>query len=325
MAVEFVATLARIDREIANLMAAHAWCDQPHVPAERGLELVIRLRRYWIERDQFTLGLQVFEQALRRAGAGLPTAQRAEALLWLGQHLRIVGRHGEALAPLSEALAWARAHNDGCLSACCFHNLSVTHLQLGGLNRAREYAEESMEVARAGGSPREVSFALDSLGAVCRFEGRFDDAAAAYEEAMMLCPPGDLGNRHAYTRDLAYVAISQGRLDYARELLIDCIRMAQQYDTHFRNHRDLEVAAHLAAAHDDWTGAARIRGAVDAAADRFGVPREAWSDPFLQTLREKPRQALGEAAYDAAWKAGYALDFAATVDEVRTWLDEPHR
>jgi tetratricopeptide (TPR) repeat protein len=182
-----------------------------------------------------------------------------------------------------------------------------------------------MQVARAIGSGKEVSFALSALASVCRFEGRFDDAAAAYEEALLLCPPGDLGNRHAYNRDLAYVAIAQGRFDYARKLLIDCIRMARQYDVHLRNHRDLEVATHLAAAGGDWAAAARVRGAVDAAADRFGVPRDAWGDPFLQALREKPCQALGQAAYDAAWKAGYALDYGAAVNEVLAWLGEPDR
>jgi non-specific serine/threonine protein kinase len=323
--IEFVATLARIDSEIANLMAAHAWCDQPHVPAERGLELVARLHRYWIERDQFNFGQQMFDQALRRGDVERPTLQRAEALLWLGQHLRVAGRYAEALAPLIEALALARTHDDKNLLTCCLHNLSEAHLHLGGLEEARGHAEEAMEATRALGSRREVSFALDALAAVRRFEGRFDDAAAAYEEAKTLCPPGDLGNRHAYTRDLAYVAIAQSRFDYARKLLIDCIRMAQQYDVHFRNHRDLEVAAHLAAAHADWTRAARIRGAVDAAADRFGVARDVWGDPFLQTLRQKPRHALGDAAYEAAWQAGYQSDFAAALDEVLTWLGEPDR
>jgi hypothetical protein len=75
-------------------------------------------------------------------------------------------------------------------------------------------------------------------------------------------------------------------------------------------------------AYGDWTRAARIRGAVDAAADRMGVARDAWGDPFAQTLQGKPCQALGETAYDAAWKGGYELDFAAAIDEVLSWLDE---
>jgi tetratricopeptide (TPR) repeat protein len=322
---EFVATLARIDSEIANLLAAHAWCDQPHVPPECGLELVAKLRRYWIERDQFTLGQQMFDQALRRPGVEQPTVQRAEALFSLGQHLHLAGRHAEAVAPLAEALALARARNNRSLSVWCLIKLSGAHLKLRGLQEARACVDEGVELARAIGSGNEVSAALAALGDVCRFEGRFDDAAAAYEEAKALCPRGDLGNGHAHTRSLAYAAIAQGRLDYAGKLLIDCIRMARQYDPHLRNHRDLEVAAHLAAAYGDWTRAARIRGAVDAAADRLGVARDAWGDRFAQTLLEKPCQALGEAVYNAARQDGYALNFAAALDEVVDWLDEPTR
>src|SRR2546427_249524 len=157
--------------------------------------------------------------------------------------------------PLAEALALAREQNNRSLSVSCFHMLSGAHLQLGGLTKAREYAEEGVKVARSIGSPKDVSFALYALGAVCRFEGHFDDAAAAYEEAKLLIPHGDLGEEHVHNRSLACVAIAQGCLVYARKLLIECIRLTRQYDPHFRNYRDLEVATLLAAAYGDWARA----------------------------------------------------------------------
>jgi len=46
-------------------------------------------------------------------------------------------------------------------------------------------------------------------------------------------------------------------------------------------------------------------------------------DPHLRNPLERPSQVLGETAYDAAWKDGYALDFAAALDEVVSWLEEP--
>jgi non-specific serine/threonine protein kinase len=322
IATRFAATLARIDQELANLLLAHAWCDQPGVPAERGLELVAMLRRYWIERSQFMLGQQMFEQALRRPGVERPTVQRAEALFSFGQHLHLAGRHAEALAPLIEALELARAQHNTNLSILCLAKLSGTHLMLGRLQEARACAEDGVELARASRAPRESSLALDALGNVCRVEGRFDDAATAYEEAKSSAP-GDLGNNHGWTRNLAYVAIGQGRLEYARRLLIECIRMGRLYDTQLRTHRDLDVAMLLAAARGDSTRAARLRGVVHAAAERAGVARDALDDPFFAALRERPRQTLGEAAYEAAWSAGHALDITAAFDEVLAWLDEP--
>jgi non-specific serine/threonine protein kinase len=318
----FAATLTRIDQELANLMAAHAWCEQSHIPAERGLELVARVRRYWIERGQFMLGQQMFAQALRRPGVERRTVQRAEALFSFGQHLHVAGQDPEAVAPLTEALQSARAQHNTGLCILCLAKLSGTHLRLGRRKEARAYAEEAVELARARRARREVPIALDALGTVCRVEGSFDDAAAAYEEAKSSAP-GDLGNKHGWTRNLTYVAIGQGRLEYARRLLIECISVGRRYDPQRRLHRDLDVAMHLAAACGDSTRAARIRGAVHAAAERDGVARDALDDPFLAALREKPRQALGEAAYDAAWSAGHALDIPAAFDEVLAWLDEP--
>jgi len=322
IALRFAATLTRIDQELANLLAAHVWCDQPHVPAERGLELVAMLRRYWIERSQFMLGQQMFEQALRRPGVEQPTGQRAEALFAFGQHLHLAGRNAEALAPLTEALELARVQCNSNLCILCLAKLSGTHLMLGRLKEARTCAEEGVELAGASRARGEVALALDALGNVCRVEGRFDDAAAAYEKAKSSAP-GDLGNEHGWTRNLAYVAIGQGRLEYARQLLVECIGMGRRYDAQPRAHRDLDVAMYLAAAYGDSTRAARIRGAVHAGADRAGVARDALDDPFFAALRERPRQTLGEAAYEAAWSAGYAVDITAAFDDVLAWLDGP--
>ena len=322
IATEFAATLKRIDQDLANLMAAHAWCDQRHVPAERGLELVAKLRRYWIERSQFMLGQQVFEEALRRPGVERPTVQRAEALFSFGQHLHLAGRNAEALAPLSEGLALARAQHNTGLCIVCLAKLSGTHLMLGRLEEARARAENAVELARTTQAPKELSLALDALGKVCRVEGRFDEAAAAYEEARSALP-GDLGNLHSWTRNLVYVAIGQGRLESARALLIECIGMGRRYDTQLRAHSDLDVAMHLAAAYGDAERAARIRGVVSAAAERAGVARDSLADPFFAALREKSRRALGEEAYEAEWRAGQTMDISAAFDEVLAWLDEP--
>jgi non-specific serine/threonine protein kinase len=321
IATHFAATLTRIDQDLANLMAAHAWCDQLHVPAERGLDLVAKLRRYWIERSQFMLGQQVFDEALRRPGVERPTVQRAEALFSFGQHLHLAGQNAEALAPLTEGLGLARAHRNTSLCIVCLAKLSGTHLMLGRLEEARAHAENAVELARAGEAGRELSLALDALGKVCRVEGRFDEAAAAYEEARSSAP-GDLGNHHSWTRNLVYVAIGQGHLESARKLLIECIGMGRRYDTQLRTHSDLDVAMHLAAAYGDGARAARIRGVVNAAAERAGVALDALADPFFAALREKSRQSIGETAYEAAWRAGHALDIGAAFDEVLAWLDE---
>jgi predicted ATPase/DNA-binding winged helix-turn-helix (wHTH) protein len=321
--MHFVESIERIDVEVSNLLAAHAWCEQPHVPVEQGLELAARLRRYWLERGKFWLGLQVFDEALRRRGAERPTAHRADALFSRGQHLEAAGRHMEAVTPLTEALAIARKHDLRSLQSCCLARLAYAGVALGRLSEANTHIEQAIDLAGALETSEPLCLALDVLGQVRRHEGRFDDAAAALVQAIRTLPPSDLGNIHVFRRHLAQAMIAQGRLDQARKQLIECFQMARNLNAPFDAQSDLEVAARLAASNDDWSRAAWIQGAADAAADRLGVARNAWDDPYLATLLEKPRAALGAAAYETAWTTGSALNLPNALDEVLAWLTDP--
>ena len=315
------AALALIDSELANLLAAHAWCDQPHVAPERGLELVSLVRRYWTERGQFALGRRVFEEALRRPGADRPTAARAEALFSLGQHLFFAG--AEAMAPLDEAIALSRAQGNRLLTMYCLGILAVSLVYLGRLQEGRECAEEGVAIAREIGTSGDLSNALSKLEAVCRIEGRFDEAVAALEESSRLVPPGDADNQHVAVRKRARLAVIQGQLDLARSLLPGCIRRDLKIGASSHAFQDLDVCWQLATAWAEWTRAARIQGAAAASADRTGVLRNAEDDPYLVQFRDKPREALGQAAFEAAWNAGYALELPTALDEVLTWLEQP--
>jgi predicted ATPase/DNA-binding winged helix-turn-helix (wHTH) protein len=318
---QFVGALARIDSEIANLLAAHAWCNQPHVSPERGLELVTKLRRYWIERGRFALGRQVYLEALQRPGADRPTMQRAEAFFSLGQTLYFGGRPSEALAPLADALALAREHKDRTLTLQCLDKLAASHLTAGRLQEARAFIDEEITMVRATGAPHEICGALACLEVVCRFEGRLDEAGVAFEEAIRLLPQSDVSFANILTLNGARLAILQGQLAAAHKLLLECVRGLPKLDLPFHSQQGLEVAAHLAGACGEWTRAARIQGAASAAADRNGAVRNAWDDPLLAKAREKAREVLGDAAYEAAWKSGYAMEFASALDEVLSWLN----
>jgi non-specific serine/threonine protein kinase len=62
--------LARVDRELSNLLTAHAWCDQDPDGTDRGLQLAFNLCMYWHNRGLFVLGRQVCTEALARPVSG---------------------------------------------------------------------------------------------------------------------------------------------------------------------------------------------------------------------------------------------------------------
>ncbi len=96
--------LQRIDAELPNLLAAHAWCDHARDGTDRGLELAANLRMYWLARGYFAVGHRVHEEALARPGSDPRGMLRGKALHAFGQHHYVRGRLADSIAPTREAL-----------------------------------------------------------------------------------------------------------------------------------------------------------------------------------------------------------------------------
>jgi tetratricopeptide (TPR) repeat protein len=178
--------LGRLDVELPNLLAAHAWCDQAADGATHGLSLVANLRTYWLARGLFALGERVYAEALARPGIDPRGSLRGKVLFALGQHHYVRGRIADAIGPTEESLSIAREHGDAELIVYCLDRLSLACGWLGQVERARKFCDEEMAVAKRTGSHRLQAFALTAEAGVCRIEGNFDAAAAAYEEALPL-------------------------------------------------------------------------------------------------------------------------------------------
>jgi hypothetical protein len=77
----------RLDGELENLLAAHAWCANAADSAQKGLRLVTAIRTYWVNRGLFELGARVLDEALGRADAKASTLERGHALF--AAHMKI--------------------------------------------------------------------------------------------------------------------------------------------------------------------------------------------------------------------------------------------
>ena len=131
----------RFDRELSNLLAAHAWCDRASGGATLGLELAANLRAYWIDRGLFALGQQVFEEALARAGAAERSMERGRTLFAFGQHYNFHGRFADAIPPLEEGLAIARERGDGLYAGYCLDKIAYARAYLGDGAGALAYVD----------------------------------------------------------------------------------------------------------------------------------------------------------------------------------------
>jgi len=311
----------RIDREVSNLLVAHAWCDRAPNGTERGLELATNLRRYWIDRSLFALGRQVYAETFARPGADRRTIRRGRALFALGQHHDFSGRFAEAIAPLEEGLGIAQEHSDHEYAANCLGQIAYARAFLGETTKALACVDEELEICRRTG--RSPTGALLNRGSICRMRGEFEVAAEAIEEALSLCDREDLDGLHVTRTELIRVAIARGDLRRAEESLKEVIRLQRAMGSAYRAMVTLDVAALFAAAHADWRRAARLQCAFDAMLDRMGGFRNPYDDDHvLAELRKKPRAMLGDEAYAAAYEAGRNVSLEQALSETLTWIEQ---
>jgi len=313
--------LDKLDDELPNLLAAHAWCDDAREGPTQGLELAANLRTYWLGRGLFELGQRVYDEALRRPGIDAGSMLFGKTLYALGQHQYVRGRLAAVLEPTRRALAIARFHGDDEWTVYCLDRISLAHLWLGDVASARECADEEMTVAQKTGNRRLMGFAFTARGAVCRATGDLAGSADAYEHALRLFDgEQDLNNRHNALIDIARVSVSSGAIHRAREALVAAIQLVSSTGTMYRGHFALEAASLLAAAGEEWRRAASFQGAADAAVDKVGGLRTWFDDPVLSMLRERPQSMLGSRDYDAAYKAGRELALDAALINAAAWI-----
>ena len=312
----------RFDRELSNLLAAHAWCDRASGGATLGLELAANLRVYWVDRGLFALGQQVFEEALARAGADRRSMERGRALFAYGQHYNFHGRFAGGIPLLEEALAITREQGDDAYTAHCLDKIAYARAYLRDNAGALAYVDEELDLLKRMGATQEVASALITKAAICRMGANFDAAAACLEEALSLSDGEDLEMSHIIHSDLARVAIARGLLDEARRSLIEGIRILGGLGSRFRTMVALDVAALLAAAYGDWPRAARLQCTFDTTLDQMGSVQNPYDDRVLAELRRKPKATLDAESYAAAYEAGRSLSLEQALAETLEWLQQ---
>jgi non-specific serine/threonine protein kinase len=319
--------LARLDLERENLLAAHAWCDDPTTAPELGLRLVDAVQSYWIIRGVLGLGHRVTTEALARRGAQARNRARCRVLFGAGWLGCCMGRYREAIADLEESLAIAREIGDSKRIAAVLQPLALASLGLGDAAAARGHAEEALVLARQGGEKRPIAAALINLAQVCRVQGEADAAEPLYESALELAR--ELGDSESIAIDLlnlAMVAIDRGMSARAAAMVDEALTIVVETGLTRTGQSALDVCAGLAASRGEWEQAARFYGAAEAQTGQTGLRRDPSDEAFLAPLVERTRAALGDDAFGRADAAGRALAWEQAMAQARGWLaGEPSR
>ncbi len=318
------AWLARLDIELENLLAAHAWCASADERAELGLQLVLAVQLYWMRRGYLRLGYRVTVEALERPGAQARTFARCRALYAAGNLSTPMGRYREAQAYVEESLEIGRELGDDQRIAAALVLLGTIFTDQGNLGAARPCYEESLALAEALGDTLRVSNALGSLGHLHSREGDLERAEARFEKSLALSRKHGYRNNIAKIQcDLALVSIRLARVDRAQASLQEALAIAEDIGSKAIGLTVLGNSAALAAGQRDWERAARCYGASIAESRRQGfaaIPNHSLVLPLLASARGT----LGEQSFAAAERGGEKLPYGEAIAEVRAWLSPAH-
>ena len=313
-------SLAAIDDERENILAAHAWCAHAEDGVERGLRLVA-IKFYWINRGLPGLGFRLGAEALARTRAGERTLLRCHALADTGVLACYMGRYAEGRAYLEESLAIARALPNTRRIAGALQPLALACLGQGDVAAARGHLEEALALARKEGDWHQLAAALNAMAQLHRSQNELHAAVPLYEQVLALArEAGDRETAAIGLLNLAMATTGERPDDRVAAMLLEALDIAREIGSKPVAQSVLEVSAGLAASRGDWPRAARLFGVAEGRAARTGLHRDPADEAFLVPLIARARTALGEAAFGAQECAGRAVGDDDAISEVRAWL-----
>ena len=187
-------------------------------------------------------------------------------------------RDPRAVEPTTRALAHFRTSGDLYGLRLCLVVLATYYGMVGDAVRARETGEEAVAVARAFGLDRELAIALQVLAAV------------------HLAAGGDIARVEALVRE------SVAALQRDPSLLWSA--------------RALHLLAVARIRSGDHEGGARLQGVAEVVRELIGAGPFGADRAQLEPALRAARTAMGDAAFDAAWRAGRGVSLAAAFEEI---------
>jgi tetratricopeptide (TPR) repeat protein len=232
-----------------------------------------------------------------------------------------MGRYAESKEFATEALALAREIGDLAEIAKTLQNLTLERNPADDPQVALARYEEIRGIAATLGDIQLLAGNLNNMGEWHRDAGRGAEAAACSEESLALSRRS--GNPRAIPIVLcnyAQLLLGEGDVVRGRTLLNEAFTMTMEHGLRSMERHVLAVGAALAAMRADPQCAARMNGASLALMREGSTRRESIDEAFLAPRLAAAREALGSTTFEAAERAGAALQRETALDELGVWL-----
>jgi len=230
----------------------------------------------------------------------------------------------DTAAALGEAnLAVARRLGDRQAEAGVLHGLGVLSAERADVEVARAHFTGALTIQRQLDDREGIAATLINLAGLCLVTGEYDAATRWLDEGQPLAEAvEDIWTLGTIQLTRGEVALAQGRLDDARQALSAAARLRLSAGDQKGVSRVLVTTARLLLRAGDAASAARLLGAAAALRTRLGAPLSPREAPPHDADVAAGRAALGDAAFEAEWAAGSALEPEAVAALARG-TDEP--
>ena len=305
---------ARLHREHANVQAAQDFCQAEPGESEAGLRIAMHvwLFYYWIA-GHVSEGRYRLGQALAQVGE--PTVCRAQGLLLASFLAAVNGDRGAVQPLLEQGTSLVGQLNDPATRAFAAWVAGHVCLFAGDLPQATAYSENGLATLPAAAvRGRQRAHLLIILANAAGLAGDEERAVACHRELAALTEAGSEYIRRWYSAyslwALGAAAWRRGDLDRATGLQQQSLRLR-------RNDRMgstfcVEALAWIAASRHQYERAAVLLGAAAGLLRSMGTTLDSYQPlaGYQRDCERQARQALGEAAFQAAYHRGLDLPVA---------------
>ena len=179
---------------------------------------------------QFALAEERYRTAIAILRSVDEQSLLADALIFSGTLLHLIGRYQEAKKLIKEGLLYAQAMNDSWFAAYGIYNLGHVDSLMGEYQRGYEQMQEGLALWRSLGDPHSISLGLNFLVETQIKLGLCEEAITAMRESIALCErtKNRWGMGTAY-RYLGLATLAAGRCVEAQDYLQKSLEIFGEY------------------------------------------------------------------------------------------------
>ena len=299
--------------EHANAQAALAWSLESE--PETALRLAATLGYFWYRYGRIIEGRHWLETVLAQTG-GTENATRAKTLRLAGVLSEESGLYERAEKLHEQGLALYRRLGNREGIAASLTSLGALAYAVGDLERAMLLTQESLVLKRELGDERALMSSRNNLGEMMQKAGNLARAQSLFEENLRSDEISKDAWGAAVSRlNLGILAIEQGDPLRSEKLLFEALRAFRRLRDEDASTECLESLAGAAGARGEWSRAATLFGAAEAAREELGVPIRPVDRERYERFVANSRRGQDETAWASAWSRGRALSLQQAIDQ----------